>query len=404
MPDEDLPAENVPADAADPGWRLETRAIGAGRRWSQPSLSPVLFPSTTYQVDTVEEHAAMAGMSRTIHYYSRFGSPTAGEFEDAVASLEGAEAGLAFSSGMAAISGVVLGLCSSGDHIVVQRQLFSVTSTFFLAHCPRFGIDVTLVDGTDPQEFVEAVQPGRTQLVFVETPANPAISLTDISAVSSIPGPFTVVDSTFATPVVQRPLEHGADLVLHAATKGLAGHNDALLGVVAGSRELVDTVWGWHAVQGGQASPFDAWNGLRGLRTLSVRVRQQSASAQQLAEVLEAHPATGTVSYPGLDSHPQRDLAKRQMDLGGTILTVELAGGLAAARRFCDACRVARIALSLGGPETLVTHPATIAGHLPPDERRALGITDGMVRISVGLEHPDDLVADMDQALAAASG
>lgn len=390
--------------AVDPEWRLDTRAVGAGRDWSYPSLAPVLFPSTTYQVDRVEEHAAMAGAPRTTHFYSRFGSPTVRELEDAVAALEGAEAGLAFGSGMAAISGVVMGLCSSGDHIVVQRQLFSVTSAFFTAHCPRFGIDVTMVDGTNPNEFAEAVRPGRTQLVFVETPANPAMSLTDIAAVSSIPGPFTVVDSTFATPVVQRPLEHGADLVLHAATKGLAGHNDALLGAIAGSRELIDTVWGWHAVQGAQASPFDAWNGLRGIRTLPARVRQQSATAQRLAEALEVHPAVLMVSYPGLDSHPQRDLAKRQMDLGGTLLTLELADGLEAARRFCDACRVARIALSLGGPETLVTHPATIAGYLPPAERAELGITDGMVRMSVGLEHEDDLLADLEQALAAASG
>ena len=176
--------------------------------------------------------------------------------------------------------------------------------------------------------------------------------------------------------------------MLHAATKGIAGHNDALLGVVAGSRDLIDAVWGWHVVQGGQASPFDAWNGLRGIRTLGVRVRQQSATARVLAEHLEAHPAVTAVSYPGLDSHPQRDLAKRQMSSGGTLVTFELAGGLDAARRFCESTEIARIALSLGGPETLVTHPATIAGHLTPAERAEMGITDGLVRLSVGLEDP----------------
>jgi cystathionine beta-lyase/cystathionine gamma-synthase len=301
------------------------------------------------------------------------------------------------------VTSVVFALCSSGDHVVVQRQLFSVTSTLFTAHCPRFGIDVTFVDGTDTAQFAEAIRPGRTQLVFVETPANPALSLTDIEAVSALPGPFTVVDSTFATPVLQQPLALGADLVLHAATKGLAGHNDALLGVVAGSRDLIDAIWGWHVVQGGQASPFDAWNGLRGIRTLGVRVRQQCATAQALAEHLEGHEAVATVSYPGLDSHPQRDLAKRQMSAGGTLLAVELAGGFEAARRFCEATRLARIALSLGGPETLVTHPATIASHLTPDERAGLGISDGLVRVSVGLEDLADLRADFDQALAAAS-
>jgi len=389
-----------PDEHVDPEWQLETRAIVAGRQWSAPSLAPVLFPSTTYQVEEVDEHAAMARTLRPTRYYARFGSPSVQEFEAAVAALEGAEAGLAFGSGMAAVTAVVLGLCSAGDHVVAQRQVFSATSTLFTAHCPRFGIDVTVVDGTDTEQIVEAVQPGRTQLVFIETPANPALALTDIEAVASIPGPFTVVDSTFATPVVQRPLEHGADLVLHAATKGLAGHNDALLGVIAGPKDLVDTVWSWHLVSGGQASPFDAWNGLRGIRTLAVRVNRQCATALALAEWLGGHEAVSTVSYPGLDSHPQHDLAKRQMSAGGTVLTVELAGGAEPARRFCEAARVGRIAISLGGPETLLTHPATIVNYLPPEERAALGVTDGMVRISVGLEHVDDLRADFEQALA----
>jgi cystathionine beta-lyase/cystathionine gamma-synthase len=388
----------------DPAWHLASRAITSGRSWSGDSLAPVLFPSTTYEVPSVADHLAMAGAPRTAHYYSRFGSPSVQEFEQAVAALEGAEAALASASGMAAVTGLVFGLCSTGDHVVVQRQLFSVTSTLFTAHLPRFGIDVTFVDGTDPQQFADAVRPGRTQLVFVETPANPALSLTDIAAVAAIPGPFTVVDSTFATPVLQQPLALGADLVLHAATKGLAGHNDALLGVVAGSRDLIDAIWGWHVVQGGQASPFDAWNGLRGIRTLPVRVERQCASALTLAEHLAAHPAVASVSYPGLDSHPQRDLAKRQMSAGGTLLAVELAGGREVAARFCDSARLARIALSLGGPETLLTHPATITANLTPAERAELGVSDGLVRISVGLEHVDDLVADLDAALDAAAG
>ena len=300
---------------------------------------------------------------------------------------------------MAAITSVVFGLCSSGDHIVAQRQVFSVTSALFTMHLPRFGIDVTFVDGTDAEEIAGAVQPGRTQLVFVETPANPRLDLVDLDAVGAIAGPITVVDSTFATPAVQRPLDHGADLVLHAATKGIAGHNDALLGAICGPAELVQTVWAWHAVQGAQASPFDALNGIRGIRTLFPRVNQQSDTAQRLAETLEAHPRVREVRYPGLSSHPQRDLAKRQMTNGGTLLTVEVAGGLEAGTAFAEGLELARIALSLGGPETIVTHPATIVAHLTPKERAAMGIADGMVRISVGLEHPDDLVADVVQAL-----
>jgi len=400
MPDADAPRPGSPLEP-DASWRLETRAVRAGRAFSRDSLAPVLFPATTYEVAEVADHQRMAGSPRTSHYYSRFGSPSVQEFEEAVAVLEGAEAALASSSGMAAVTSVVFGLCSTGDHVVVQRQLFSVTSTLFTAHLPRFGIDVTFVDGTDPQQFADAVRPGRTQVVFVETPANPALSLTDIEAVAAIPGPFTVVDSTFATPVLQQPLALGADLVLHAATKGLAGHNDALLGVVAGSRDLIDAIWGWHVVQGGQASPFDAWNGLRGIRTLSVRVQQQCATALTLAEHLSGHPAVASVSYPGLDAHPQRDLAKRQMSAGGTVLAIEVAGGADAAVRFCESTRVARIALSLGGPETLVTYPAATVARMTPDERAELGITDGLVRISVGLEHADDLMADLDQALDA---
>jgi cystathionine beta-lyase/cystathionine gamma-synthase len=396
--------EGTEGTAETDDWRIETRAIRAGRTFGGPSLAPVLFPSTTYEVPAIEDHLVMAGTPRVTNYYSRFGSPTVRDFEEAVAALEGAEAALAFGSGMAAVTTTVLGLCSSGDHVVAQRHTFSATSTFFDAHCPRLGIDVTFVDGTDAQQFVEAVRPGKTQVVFVETPANPALTLTDIEAVAAISGPFTVVDSTFATPVVQQPLALGADVVLHAATKGIAGHNDALLGVIAGSRELVDAVWGWHLVHGAQASPFDAWNGLRGIRTLAARVHQQSASAQRLAEHLAEHPGVAVVNYPGLDSHPQRDLAKRQMASGGTMLSIEVAGGAEVAKRFCAGCRVARIALSLGGPETLLAHAATNAALMSPAERADLGITDGLVRVSVGLEHPDDLIADFDRALAAAAG
>ncbi len=301
---------------------------------------------------------------------------------------------------MGSITAVILGLCSTGDHVVATRQVFSVTYALLAFHLPRFGIDVTFVDGTDADAIAAAVIPGKTQVVLAETPANPALSLVDLDALGAIKGPFKVVDSTFAGPAVQRPLAHGADLVLHAATKGIAGHNDALLGVIAGSAELIDAIATWQGVMGAQASPFDAWNGTRGIRTLPARVRQQSASALQLAAFLEGHPAIDTVSYPFLPSHPQHDLAKRQMTSGGTVVTFEVAGGADAAIAFIERCRLARIALSLGGPETLLTHPATIAGRYTPQERAELGVTDGLVRMSVGLEHADDLQADLDQALA----
>ena len=386
-----------PADGPAP--HLDTTAITSGRAASGDSLAPVLFPSTAYEVDTVAEQAAMVASARPDKLYSRFGSPTVRDLEAAVAELEGAEAALASSSGMGTVAALLLGLCSSGDHVVASRQIFSVTYGMLAMHLPRFGIDVTLVDGTDAEAIAAAVVPGRTQVVLVETPANPALTLVDLEAVGSIAGPITVVDSTFATPVVQRPLDHGVDLVLHSATKGIAGHNDALLGVVAGSAELIDVLWGWQSAMGAMASPFDTWNALRGIRTLPVRVARQSDTALRLARFLEAHPAVTSVSYPYLESHPQHDLARRQMASGGTVVAFEVEGGADAVSALSERSRLGRIALSLGGPETLLTHPATFAARYTPAERAELGITDGLVRMSVGLEHPDDLEADLAQAL-----
>jgi cystathionine beta-lyase/cystathionine gamma-synthase len=239
-------------------------------------------------------------------------------------------------------------------------------------------------------------------LVVTESPANPQMALVDLDEIGAIRGPITMVDSTFATPIGQRPLEHGVDLVLHSATKGIAGHNDATLGVVAGSKDLLDSIWSYSVLHGACASPFDALNGLRGIRTLPVRFARQSDTALRLAGWLETHPAVAQVRYPGLDSHPQRELAKRQMTSGGSMFAVELRGGLEAGRRFVEGVQLAQLASTLGGPETLVTHPAssTHVG-LTPVERADRGITDGLVRVSVGLEHADDLLADFAQALAA---
>ncbi len=388
------------SDQPAPRPHPETTAVTAGRSASGDSLAPVLFPSTTYEVGRVADHAEMVAAARTTKLYSRFGSPSVRELEEAVAALEGAEAGLASASGMGSVAAVLFALCSSGDHIVATRQVFSVTYALLAFHMPRFGIDVTFVDGTDAAAIAAAVVPGKTQVILAETPANPSLSLVDLDALGAIKGPFKVVDSTFAGPTVQRPLDHGVDLVLHAATKGIAGHNDALLGVIAGPRDLVDAVAAWQGVMGAQASPFDAWNGIRGIRTLPARVRQQSASALQLARFLEAHPAVSWVSYPYLESHPQHELAKHQMSTGGTVVAFEVAGGAESAVAAVERCELARIALSPGGPETLLTHPATIAGRYSPAERAELGITDGLIRMSVGLEHADDLEADLHQALS----
>jgi cystathionine beta-lyase/cystathionine gamma-synthase len=402
MTDPDLNPDIDPAGAAPAPLHAETRAIRAGRADNDTALAPILWATTTFVTPTVDEGRRFATMAGPHRFYSRYGNPTVRGFEDAVAELEGAESARAFASGMGAISAVVLGLCSKGDHIVAQRQLYSGTQLLLQTACPRFGIDVTFVDGTEPGAFAAAVRPGQTTLVLAESPANPRLEVVDLDELGAIQGPITVVDSTFATPLVQRPLEHGVDLVVHSATKAIAGHNDATLGVVAGSDELVDWLWSFAVLQGANASPFDAMNGLRGLRTLAVRLRQQTESAQQLAEHLEQDPRIEVVCYPGLASHPQRELVERQMAMSGGLLTIDVRGGLEAGRIFVESTRVAQLATSLGGPETLVTHPAsTTHVSLTPDELAANGIGPGTVRVSVGLEHPDDIVADFDQALRA---
>ncbi len=377
-----------------------TRAITAGREGSDRALAPALWATSTFETPTVDEARRMATSVGAKTFYTRYGNPTVADFERAIADLEGAEAARAYASGMGAVSGVILGLCSTGDHIVAQRQLYAGTQLLLQTACPRFGIDVTFVDGTQPGAFAAAVQPGRTVLVWAETPANPRLDLVDLDELGAIAGPMTVVDSTFATPLVQRPLSHGVDLVVHSATKGIGGHNDATLGVVAGSQDLLAWLWSFAVLHGASPSPFDAMNGLRGLRTLAVRLRQQCETAQCLAEALEAHPKVAGVRYPGLASHPQHDLARRQMDQPGGILAFDVAGGVEAGRTFVEAVRVARMAPSLGGPETLVTHPAsTTHVNLTPEELAANGIGPGSVRVSVGLEHAEDLVADFAHAL-----
>ncbi len=394
-------ADPVGADRSV-GRRLDTVAITAGRRTNGSSLAAPIWASTVWEPESLDEARRRSTSCRSDHVYSRYANPTVNAFEDAVAALEGAESALAFGSGMGALASVIFGLCSHGDHVVAQKHLYSNTQMLLAGPCARFGIDVTWVDGSEPGAFAAAVRPGKTMLVIAETPANPQLSLVDLDELGSIRGPFTLVDSTFATPVVQSPLAHGVSLVLHSATKGIGGHNDATLGVVAGERELLDDLWRYAILHGSTASPYDAHNALRGIRTLAVRVERQSATARTIAEALEHHPAVARVSYPGLDSHPQRDLARHQMRSGGTLLSFELAGGLEAGRQFVEAVQLARMAASLGGPETLVTSPAnsTHAG-LNRFELADAGIGPGMIRCSVGLEHPDDLLTDFRAALEA---
>lgn len=381
--------------------RRETRAISAGRAANHGSMATPIWPSTAYELRDLEASAQLASTPRSTSFYARNGTPTVQAFADAVAEVEGAEAGIAFGSGMGAVSSIVLGMCSSGDRIVAQASMFSATAQLLARTCPRFGIDVDFVNAFDADELRAAVEAKPTQLVWVETPANPMLGIVDLEAVGALRGPFTVVDSTMATPAVQNPHEFGLDFVVHSATKGIAGHNDALLGVVTAERELIDVLWGHHVLHGAVASPFDAFLGLRGLRSMYARLRQQTETAQALAERLETHDAVARVLYPGLASHPGHDVAMRQMRNGGSIVVVELAGGHDAGVAAVERVEVATPAVSLGGPETLVTHPASMsAATLDPQERAAMGISDGLLRISVGLEHVDDVTDDLVAAIS----
>jgi cystathionine beta-lyase/cystathionine gamma-synthase len=377
-----------------------TKAITAGRAYSRTSLAPALWASTTWESEGLADANRRATANRAGEFYSRYSNPTVRSFEEAIAALEGADEALAFASGMGAIATVVFALCSSGDHIVAQRQLYAGTLAFLQGPCQRMGIETTLVDGTQPGAFAAAVRPGRTMLALAETPSNPRLELVDLDELGALRGPITVVDSTFATPLGQQPLAHGVHISLHSATKGIAGLNDATLGVIAGERELIDAIWAYSVLHGSTPSPYDALNAIRGIRTLAVRTTHQAASALHIAEVLAEEPAVAAVHYPGLVTHPQFDLAKRQMRHGGTVLAIELVGGRDAAAHFLDSLRLARIATSLGGPETLVCHPATSThASLTAEEAELMGVSEGLLRISVGLEDTADLVTDLTNAL-----
>ncbi|MFM2113349.1 MAG: hypothetical protein RL643_307 [Actinomycetota bacterium] len=378
----------------------ETRAVTAGRD-ETGSLAPALWASSTWDTTDVDGTNAAAKKQHTAGFYSRYANPTVQSFEQAIAELEGTEAALAFGSGMGAIASTIFALCSTGDHIVAQRNCYGGTLAFLDGPCKRMGIDVTYVDGRNASEFAAAVKPGKTMLVMAETPTNPHLDIVDLAALGAIKGPYTMVDSTLATPLAQQPCTHGVSLTMHSATKGIAGHNDATLGVIAGERDLINTIWAYAVLHGATASPFDALNGVRGIRSLGARLRQQSETAQQLAEWLTAHPAIKRVNYPGLTSHPQHELAKRQMRSFGSLMSIELCGTVDDARRLSQRLGLVRSAVTLGGPDTLISHSAS-STHISVDPavKAATGISDTLMRVSVGLEAFEDLRSDFAAALA----
>ncbi|MFF3759567.1 trans-sulfuration enzyme family protein [Streptomyces sp. NPDC002185] len=336
--------------------------------------------------------------------YARLGNPTVRTLEDAVARLEGGAAALSYASGMGAINAVLLGLLGSGDHVVAQTCLYGGTYAVLGDLAARWGVDVTYVSGNDPEEVRAALRP-ETRLLYLETIANPTTRVADVPALAAVAaeaGIPVAVDNTFASPLLCRPLDHGADIVVHSATKYLAGHADVLGGVaVFKDRELFGRVRRHSVEQGASTDPFAAWLTLRGMQTLSLRIERQCASAAELAARLEAHPAVEAVRHPSLASHPDRAIAARLLpDGGGGVISLDLAGGREAGRAFVEAVRLASLSVSLGDVKTLVMHPASTSHHqLDATALAAAGIGAGTVRLSVGIEHVEDLWTDLEQAL-----
>ena len=381
---------------------IETLAIHADAAVSDPSsVAPPLYLTSTFKAGDAGEFAEMATQVRHDRFYTRYGNPTRTQAQAAVAALEGAPASLLFSSGMAAFTAAILACVRSGDHVVAQRQLYAGSASFVSEMRMWFGIDVTIVDQTDPELFAVAANP-RTKLFVLESPSNPLLQITDLRAVATIAkriGALTLIDNTLASPINQRPLEFGIDLVMHSATKYINGHSDTIAGAVAGSNELIDRVWQAGILLGSALAPFDAWLVLRGVRTLPLRMAAHNANAQAIAEFLEGHPTVERVFYPGLPSHPQYALAKSQMSGFGGLLSLRLKGGHDAAERFIARLKLPVRAASLGGVESLVSHPASMWAKTAPEELALRGVDPGLVRFSCGIESTADLLADVEQAL-----
>ncbi|KKC35268.1 O-succinylhomoserine sulfhydrylase [Devosia epidermidihirudinis] len=386
----------------DPARRSpETQLVHGGtQRTAFNETSDALFLNSGYSYPS-SDHAEKLFMGEIpgAHNYSRFANPTVDVFQERMALLEGAEAARGFASGMAAVTNAVMSQVKAGDHIVASRALFGGCRYVVEDFMPRWGVSTTLVDGRDPENFARAMQP-NTRLVFIETPTNPTLELVDIKAVADIAhahGAVLVVDNVFATALWQKPLELGADLVTYSATKHIDGQGRVLGGVVLGSKKLIEgDVHTLLRQTGATLSAFNAWVLMKGLETFPLRVRQMTDSAAKIVAALDGHAKIGRVVYPHLKSHPQYDLAKRQMQTGSTLIALDVEGGQEAAFKLCDSLSVILISNNLGDARSLITHPRTTTHQrLTEEVRLETGVTPGLVRLSVGLEASDDLIADL---------
>ena len=384
---------------------FETLAVRAGQhRTAEQEHAEPIFPTSSYVFESAAAAAARFSGEKPGNIYSRFTNPTVRTFEERLAALEGGERCVGTASGMSAIYATCAGLLSAGDHIVSSRSIFGSTTLLFNNYLRKFGIETTFVPLHDMQAWAQAIRP-QTRLLFLETPSNPLTEIADINTLAELAhanGCLLVVDNCFCTPALQRPLALGADIVVHSATKYLDGQGRCVGGAVVGSEQVVgEAVYGFLRTCGPTMSPFNAWVFLKGLETLSLRMKAHCDSAGRLADWLERQAAVTRVFYPGLASHPQHALAARQQSGYGGIVSFELDGGKEAAWRLIDATRICSITANLGDTKTTITHPATTThGRLTPQQRDEAGISDGLVRIAVGLENFDDLCADLARGLA----
>ena len=386
-------------------WNIDTACIHAGQAPDPVfgSVAPPIYQTSTFVFKTPEEGAARFAGTDPGFIYTRMGNPTIAMLEANVAILEGGTSALATSSGMAAVSTVFFALLSAGDHVVCSSSVYGPSRVVLERDFARFGISSSLVDTSD-LEALRGAMTDHTKVVFVETPANPTLAITDIAEAAKIAhegGAILVVDNTFMSPVLQKPFNFGADIVMHSVTKFLNGHADVVGGIlVFQDEELMKTVRKGLHYLGGTMDPHQAWLVLRGVKTLAMRVRMAQENAQALAELLAEHPAVDRVAYPGLPGHPQADLIARQMAGMGSLISFELKGGIEAGRKVLGAVQIPALAVSLGGVESLIQHPASMThAAVRREDRLEAGISDGLVRLAVGCEGKDDLLADLKQAL-----
>ncbi|MFD1040579.1 trans-sulfuration enzyme family protein [Virgibacillus byunsanensis] len=386
-------------------WNFNTQAVHNEQNPDEKSgaVSQPIIPAVAYSFDNAEAAVAVVSGEKEGRYYGRYGNPTTRTLEKKVASLENAEDALGVSSGMAAISIALMANLASGDHVVVTKDVYGGTHKFLSTIATRYGIEYDYVDCTDAACIESAIN-RKTRAVYIETPSNPSLTLIDIKAVASITKRYDlklIVDNTFMTPYLQKPLGLGADIVIHSATKYLNGHGDVIAGVICGKKTDIDYMR--KDVMGDLGQNLNAWESfliLRGIKTLGVRMEQHCSNAQKVARFLEKNPFVDKVFYPGLESHPQHELAVRQMKENGGIVAFEVKGGVQVGKDFISALNMAMISFSLGDPETLVQHPASMThSSIPEEELANFGIAKGLIRLSVGLEDADDIIVDLEQAL-----